>query len=666
MPEPSPAFRVSSRSRRRRASAAGCVCVAAAAGIVLASAPSVAAGATQTAATAASPQAVQTSVQSGDRQAGLVAGEDARLIGVRAALARTPTGSDGLQAPFRISSDGAYTLVLTARPAPYTLGDLSKLEPQTLTLLPDKSLLIEENIVVADGATLTLGGGGPLTLRLDSEARIFTSIISLGGRLQLQGSAVSPLTITSWDPANTGPDTDLSDGRAYIRAVGGTVAVNYLHATDLGFWSGRTGGVALTGSNRPATGVIGRSPHDARLGARTQRAARKANAALLKAQVAARASGQPVPTAKTPASKPVAVTAPAAPIDGAAVAGQISNSVFTGNAFGLFISDAQGVHVNSSVVQASVADGVILHHFVTGVVIDRVTARDNGGNGFSLSRGVQAAVLSNDTASKNHKDGFLISGRPLANGPSAAGESSTPFGNNEIIAGVATDNQLAGVQLVSGHSETVQGTRISGDTEGIIVGSGATGAVLSGNTIYDRGKNGILIRDGSDATVIANTIVGGGNGIVLRNARAYLRNNVVSQASLHGISFVGAVAGSTAVDNNISGRGSSAIDLARSTNRHHVVLTANVTSGWKVVRGRASWTNSVFQPMNVTLAVLFGVIVLGSFRSRRRKRRLGFENHPYAMTRSLYSTQAPATIDLTDGNRTDAEEGVGLVTQSRT
>ncbi|MEB0284855.1 hypothetical protein QN347_20550, partial [Sphingomonas sp. 10B4] len=45
------------------------------------------------------------------------------------------------------------------------------------------------------------------------------------------------------------PDTITSDGRAYIRAIGGHTDLTHAHIANLGFWGGNTGGLAFTGTD---------------------------------------------------------------------------------------------------------------------------------------------------------------------------------------------------------------------------------------------------------------------------------------------------------------------------------------------------------------------------------------------------------------------------------
>ena len=106
------------------------------------------------------------------------------------------------------------------------------------------------------GAVLDIEAPGT-TLRMASTPAGFTSIVGWRGGVSLAGAADQPLTITSWDPDAGGPDRVPVDGRAYIRGVGAAFALRFVRAGALGFWSGRTGGVALTGlEESAATGAI--------------------------------------------------------------------------------------------------------------------------------------------------------------------------------------------------------------------------------------------------------------------------------------------------------------------------------------------------------------------------------------------------------------------------
>jgi hypothetical protein len=175
-------------------------------------------------------------------QAALVAAEDRRLIEIRSVAAVAPLrGGTQYAKPYRLTTGSGYTLVLTSRSAPYTVKDLLTLAPQTFVRQSDGSYLLLENLYLNAGAKLTLSNPGGLTVRMASAATGFVSIVSFGGALAFVGTQQQPVKITSWDPRTKQPDSTVKDGRAYIRAVGGQFRSEYLQASNLGFWSGRTG-----------------------------------------------------------------------------------------------------------------------------------------------------------------------------------------------------------------------------------------------------------------------------------------------------------------------------------------------------------------------------------------------------------------------------------------
>lgn len=181
------------------------------------------------------------------RQSVVLAEEDQRLLTLVASV-RPGSG------PYVQTLDGVDTLVLTAGGLAYGLPDLIELGAARVE--PDGAVLMTQHVFVAPGARLTLDAPGT-TLRLRSEQYSFTSLVSWKADLTLSGAAGRPLTVTSWDPGLQAPDAGTLDGRAYVRNVSGGMELRHVATTDLGFWAGRTSGVAWTGSSSTeATGAI--------------------------------------------------------------------------------------------------------------------------------------------------------------------------------------------------------------------------------------------------------------------------------------------------------------------------------------------------------------------------------------------------------------------------
>ena len=143
------------------------------------------------------------------------------------------------------------TLVLPGRTAAYTMTDL--VQQGAMVMLSSGVALLKENVFVASGARLSLGSPGLSALYMASSSGGFTSIVGWGGDLSFTGSAAQPLTIMSWNQATKSAVADKGTGRPYIREIGATMTLGYTRVSSLGFWSGRTGGVAWTGTSRASS-----------------------------------------------------------------------------------------------------------------------------------------------------------------------------------------------------------------------------------------------------------------------------------------------------------------------------------------------------------------------------------------------------------------------------
>ena len=183
----------------------------------------------------------------GAREAAAVSAEDSRIRIILHDASR-------LYQPEVVPTRGALpTLILTAGQSSYTAADL--VQYGALVRLPHAAALLLDNVFVSANARLSLGGSGLRTLYLDSSTGGFASIVAWDGTLSFQGTPRQPMTIRGWDRAVNMPAADLGAGLPYIREVGGRMTLFNVHVSDLGFWSGRTGGIAWTGYTRnPSTG----------------------------------------------------------------------------------------------------------------------------------------------------------------------------------------------------------------------------------------------------------------------------------------------------------------------------------------------------------------------------------------------------------------------------
>jgi hypothetical protein len=530
------------------------------------------------------------------RQAELVAGEDQRIT--RALLSVQTRKDEKITGPYR--SKG--TLVLTARKRPYSWDDLRRLSADQLLPQADGSFLLREQILVGPGATLSISPSRPLKLRMSSGPDGFTSLVTDGGRIRLNGTATAPISITSWDESRGRPDADLGDGRAYVRASGQLVVTN-TKFSRLGFWSGRTGGVSVVSSSEiPTTGLSG-----------------SAATGVLNDPVAKRVTSHTdvLPAGKLPST---------AQEENQSFASSISDATMTGNAFGLFISGASGPRVVDTVISRSLVDGLVLHRNVDAATVTGVKVEGSAVDGVVVNREVEGSILTRLDVRNNGRDGVVLSGSPLAQGPSPSGASTRPFGNNVLTTSKSIGNGRIGVHVAGGVAISVQGNTVSGGHSGIVVSDAAKDAQVSSNTVKDVQANGIQVRDGSKVELTSNNVIGAATGVHVRDAVAMLEDNSTSGVTLHAFTFVGVVAGSEAVGNQLRGSGTSPIDTVRVSGEGPEVHDTD-DSGWSRTVTKDSLLSILLHPLTMVW-IGIGMLLLAMSRPRRGGTRTPYQADP--------------------------------------
>ncbi|SNT35254.1 protein TonB, links inner and outer membranes [Streptosporangium subroseum] len=571
------------------------------------------------------------SADDAETQATLVDVEDQRIVQTRAALtAMLQTG--GVQAAQRkqpqvFASAHGRTLVLPARSTdtPYTLKDLAAVEKgRYLRRLKDGSYLLGVHVFVADGARLQLRG--PLTLRMGSLPGSFSSIVAFGGNIEIKGTAKRPVQITSWDVRTKKPDLNTTDGRAYIRAVGGEFEMAYTQVSHLGFWSGRTGGIALTGTERPASAYRHRTK-DQRHQDKRERLANT------QADRGGNSFGdvETIPVGPGTASHVLADEL---------VSGSIQHSVITGDAYGLFVSGSNQTQIIDNRIVDSLVHGVFMHRFAKNATIEGTKVIGSGGDGFVLSRATVKVRVSDCLAEGNGRNGFTLNGSALASGPSASGESLAVYGDSSVSNSVARNNGRYGIEVLGGSRLAVQTSEVIGGDMGIVVREGASGVQISGNRLADQRRQAIALRDGATGAYVAgNTVTGTVTGVYMRDSNGTIVGNKITTLPVpkaHGITVIGDAGGSEITRNTLIGWGTSAISTARAAdrlNKHN-----NDEDRWDDTSSFWVKAKRYVKPMNVIWAGVILLVVVSAVRSRgtvierRRPREI---RNPYALQKAL-------------------------------
>ncbi|WP_182113439.1 MULTISPECIES: right-handed parallel beta-helix repeat-containing protein [unclassified Actinotalea] len=600
----------------------------------------------------------------------LVADEEDRLADVQTVGRMIQWGKLPVFGAYRLSTGSAYTLVLTRRSEPYTLSDLLELAPQTFVREPDGAYLLSENIVVQPGARLVMSNTGPLTIRMASDTDRFVSIVNMGGELEIVGTAASPVTLTSWNRDSGTEDETTQDGRAYVRSVGGKVTLEGTTFSHLGFWSGRTGGVALTGVDRPSEGALeeyGRDLGDA--------VASNNAASGLDVPFGTVPDANPTvvdPTVVDPAVVDPTVVDPAvprgevlqdatagSPVEGLLPAGtlpvpytddedpeysyvsaKVEDVTFDGNAFGLFISSANGVDISGSTITGSLVDGLTMHRYVVNAAVTDTVSEDNAGHGFVLARATTGIVLSEVSARRNSGSGIVIRGSALANGPSATGMPVGDYGNNSVSNSSADENARYGIEIIGGRNISLNSNDVTANDMGIVVREGASDITLVGNHFEDNVRHAVALRDAAtDVEITGNIISDSPTGVYVRDSSATVVRNTLDGLTNHAVTAIGLTPGTLVEANTVSGRGPSAVDVKRAEG---ATVGENDLSDWESTKPFWTAVRNTLQPLTLMWLAL-GLIVISTAVKGARQRRE--RRHPY-QEQAKMADLVEAPVDL--------------------
>jgi hypothetical protein len=468
---------------------------------------------------AAPAQPVAASPQDAEREAQLVATEDGRLNTLLSTM-NHKSGKHAPTGPQLLAQGLSLTLVLPPRAAAYTLADLTAAAPNLIQTRPDGSLLFTGGVLVAPGAHLVIAGSRPLTLLLASDQDGFISIVSWGGRLDFDGTSKAPITVASWDRRRGGYVTSQALGRAYVREAGGTMNVSYVHALDLGFWSGRTGGFAWTGTDRnPGSGVVTNSTFTG--GEYGIFASRTSNLQVYRCRFDANSLDGYDQHRLSAGNVTRDSIASRNGWDGFAVDRGSSLATFehdiaSSNGHDGFYLDGQPLSRGGSASGGSTTA-------YGNDVVDQSWAAGNGAAGILVSGGLQQSVR--DTQADGNQDGVDV--RNAAVGFTVTGD--------EMRA-----NRRFGVFVDSGASGTVSGDVVDGATTGILVRS--AGAQLTHDTVADVTMHGISLQGDLTATAVEHDLVSGHGLTAIDTKRvvdlhvlSLLANNLTAWVQLHRI-----------------------------------------------------------------------------------------------------------------------------------
>ena len=341
------------------------------------------------------------------------------------------------------------------KPKTYTLPGLARVFGQDVQQRAPGEWIVNRSVVVAKDATLLVSAPSVQQLLLRSDGADYVTITGNRGGLVFEGTAAAPLQVTSFATASAGPDTGVSDGRAYVRTKGGDLAFRDAKVSHLGFLIGEASGVAwMSAGGLPGTGGALRTTFE-----------RNYFGAYTSGAVGLR-------------------------IDGA----QFNDNSFYG--FDPHTNTREILVTNSSALRNG-RHGIILSRGCDDNIIENTVSSNNGGSGFYIDDG------NPDRSALDPSDRNVLRGiRAENNG--AAGVIVEGGQDNHVL-GASLQNNVDGIWV----KDRATGTVISDSTvtatarTGLRFGTGSDRAQVTGTTVSGA-RTGLLIAD-TQATALAQS-----------------------------------------------------------------------------------------------------------------------------------------------------------------
>ena len=362
------------------------------------------------------------------------------------------------------------TIVLAPRAEPYGIAELQRDLPAAFENI-DGAVLLRASIEVPDGAQLSIDSATTPDLRMLSTPTGFSTIIARGGTVDIRGTKEAPIRLSSWDVDAGTPDSDPSDGRAFLLTFGGRMDLAHSDIGYLGFGTGTSSGVAWRGADH--------------------------------------VPGQPADPAL----------------------GDVTASVLHDNWFGAYTFEAQGMQWVGNTFADNQAYGFDPHDLSNDFLVADNVAHGNGRHGFIFSRGCDRNILRNNVSYDNRGHGFMIDdGRTEDSGNLQA--ARLPSNDNQLIGNHAYDNDGSGIEIEGGAGTVVSDNLLERNHVGVRIKNDASVAIED-NRIVDNALAGVDVLAGDgDVGITGNTIVGGWASVALaKPSSAKLTDNELRDSS---------------------------------------------------------------------------------------------------------------------------------------
>ncbi|NJN17541.1 MAG: hypothetical protein HC822_15350 [Oscillochloris sp.] len=297
----------------------------------------------------------------------------------------------------------------------------------------------------------------------------FTNLRTYNGEILIDG-----VRVTSWDPTRNDFDRDISNGRSYLLAkYDARMDIINSEISYLGSPDGESYGIAWRDVN----------------------------------------------DAEAPNTLLTRVT------------GEVINSVFNYNYYGIYTYQAADMIFRGNTFHNNISYGFDPHDFSTNFLVEDNEAYENGNHGFIISRGCNNFTFRNNKSYNNrysvdgldrNAHGFMLDpGSPNSRYP------QEPSFNNLFENNQAWGNDGYGLRILGSVDNIVRNNEFRDNLQGITLERGSTGNLIEGNTISNSGLYGIyIIRGSNNNRLLVNTVSGSGrHGIYVKTGGNEIAGN---------------------------------------------------------------------------------------------------------------------------------------------
>jgi parallel beta-helix repeat protein len=210
---------------------------------------------------------------------------------------------------------------------------------------------------------------------------------------------------------------------------------------------------------------------------------------------------------------------------GTNVPGEVTDSTFTHNFFGLYTNSVTGLVIRGNEIRDSVLYGIDPHTASRKLLIEGNSVHDNGKHGIILAEDCTETIIRDNIVYNNLQHGIVLY---QSNNNQIVGNTS--YGNveqginlndssgNTVQHNIVYDNADAGIGVgLKSHYNTINENETRQNRkDGIVLYSEALQTLVRNNTISDNARAGIYVKDALDTRIENNVIANNDVGVLLQ------------------------------------------------------------------------------------------------------------------------------------------------------